>query len=231
MAPFSRARSSLLAALLSAGGADCNSSESGGRANGVAVALSSSDAASTCAMPGEATSGPPDTHCTLPDGGMLVQSTSSASCYLVSPADDGGGAACGYGPTMFGNEGDEDNCKFRVAWKNLTPICEGPAGVSLQVTVTRNTDGFPVTGANPGAEVFTTTPGDWDASDYCDTESTHIGPNSYEAPFLENPPGTYTGSIIFDRPGQWTVRFHFFGNCLNAPDSPHGHAAFHVTVP
>ena len=38
--------------------------------------------------------------------------------------------------------------------------------------------------------------------------------------------------ITFDMPGDWTVRFHFFENCDDAPaDSPHGHAAFLVYVP
>ena len=48
----------------------------------------------------------------------------------------------------------------------------------------------------------------------------------------EGPPGTYTGRIVFDEAGEWTVRFHFNENCLDVlPDSPHGHAAFHLTLP
>ncbi len=229
---MTRAPTALLSVFLCAAVADCASSVTTAPADdGISAAPSSSpDAAVSCANPGEATQGPSDTHCRLPDGGMLVQPTNSASCYTVEPTDGGDSQACEYGATMFGHEGDEDNCKFHVTWQNLTPICESAGGVLFQVTATR-TDGSPLTGANPGAEVFTTTQGDWDASGYCDVASTHIGPNSYEAPFLENPPGTYTGAIVFDRSGQWTIRFHFFGNCFNAPDSPHGHAAFHITVP
>jgi hypothetical protein len=49
----------------------------------------------------------------------------------------------------------------------------------------------------------------------------------------ETSPGVYQiGPIVFDQPGQWTVRFHLYGSCFDlAPDSPHGHAAFFVQVP
>jgi hypothetical protein len=40
------------------------------------------------------------------------------------------------------------------------------------------------------------------------------------------------GPIVFDQPGKWVVRFHFFENCDDlVEDSPHGHAAFYVQVP
>ena len=39
------------------------------------------------------------------------------------------------------------------------------------------------------------------------------------------------GTEIMGRAGAWTARFHFFGTCPDAPDSPHGHAAFFVAVP
>ena len=49
----------------------------------------------------------------------------------------------------------------------------------------------------------------------------------------ESAGGKYSvGPIKFDAPGDWTVRFHFYENCNDAPeDSPHGHAAFFVHVP
>jgi len=38
--------------------------------------------------------------------------------------------------------------------------------------------------------------------------------------------------ITFDAAGDWTVRYHFYEDCNDAPeDSPHGHAAFLVHVP
>jgi hypothetical protein len=51
-------------------------------------------------------------------------------------------------------------------------------------------------------------------------------------PSPEISPGTYrVGPILFDKPGRWVVRFHFFETCFDAPDSPHGHAAFYIQVP
>ena len=49
----------------------------------------------------------------------------------------------------------------------------------------------------------------------------------------ETSPGTYKiGPIVFDRPGGWVVRFHFFASCADFLEtSLHGHAAFFVTVP
>jgi hypothetical protein len=113
---------------------------------------------------------------------------------------------------MYGMQGDDDDCKYHVTWSS-TPICEGPAPVSA-------------------AEVFTTTPLDagGDAG-YCDNQSSHEDMNNHFGAMTENPPGTYTGPIYFDKPGAWTVRFHFNENCNDVAGSPHGHAAFHVTVP
>jgi hypothetical protein len=42
----------------------------------------------------------------------------------------------------------------------------------------------------------------------------------------------YAGPVIFDAPGDWTLRFHLHEECDDTlDDSPHGHAAFHITVP
>ena len=162
--------------------------------------------------------------------------------------DDGGTAnSCDYGPTMFGMSADDDDCKYHVEWSS-TPICEGSVQTSGGMPVLVNNmpvvvsgsiftvvatikGGGPLIGANTIAEVFTTTPGDAGDPSYCDTKSTHPGPNS-GIEFTEGPPGTYTGPIVFDQPGQWTVRFHFHEECEDTlPTSPHGHAAFHITVP
>jgi hypothetical protein len=163
-----------------------------------------------------------------------------ASCCVGADAgagDDGGPEPCAYGATMYGQEGDDDDCKYHVTWKS-TPICEGAAGAQFVVTAvykTRFDDGgapLPLTGANPMTETFTTTPTDGtDAATYCDDMSTHPGPTSGNH-LTEGPPGTYTGNIAFDTPGAWTVRFHFNEECADvADDSPHGHAAFHFTIP
>ena len=222
----------------------------------VAAACSSNNSTSaeggtTCSSPGQFTMGPADDHCSLPDGGSIVQAVDFGVCHQSTDAggDDGGGAgaggddgggsssSCPYASTMYGTQAtmvqaNDDDCKYRVAVAILSPICQG-ANVTFQVVATVRTDGSALTGAATGAEVFTTTPGDWDADSYCDTMSSHVTPTNNGAlvPFTENPKGTYTGSFVFDRSGQWTVRFHFFESCDDQPNLPHGHAAFHITVP
>jgi hypothetical protein len=186
-------------------------------------------APATCPTPGSATSGPADTHCAAADGGAArAQATSAASCHPDAGGDDGGAndEGCPYGDTMFGQEADDDDCKYHVAW-TASPICEGAGGVAFKVVATNKTDNTPLTGAGTSAEVFTSSPADAG----CDNVSTHPGPNS-GVTLTEGPPGTYTGRVAFDAPGAWTVRFHFHAECEDLlPDSPHGHAAFHVTVP
>ena len=50
---------------------------------------------------------------------------------------------------------------------------------------------------------------------------------------VENPTGTIKfGPVIFDQPGDWVIKFHIRGDCLDiAEDSPHSHASFLVHVP
>jgi hypothetical protein len=198
---------------------------------------------SSCASPGEAVSGPQDTHCTAPDGGAIVQVTSQAGCQadgggMTTGADGGmtmdggdGGVAmdagdagdignCGdpsYGATMFGQSGSDDDCKYDVSWTS-TPICENQ-NVYFTVTVKKRSDGSPAVGANVRPDVV--------------LACSHPIPNNPAEPSPETSPGTYTvGPIVFDQPGKWVVRFHMFENCSDlADDSPHGHAAFYVQVP
>jgi len=128
---------------------------------------------------------------------------------------------------MYGHEGDDDDCKYHVAWTS-SPICAGAAGVEVVVTATYLGTGKPVAGANLRPEVFTTSQ-PTDAG--CDDMSAHLSPSTYTV-FAEPSEGTYRGRVVFDKAGAWTVRFHLFENCYDVrPDSPHGHAAFRVTVP
>jgi hypothetical protein len=201
---------------------------------------------SNCSPSGAAASGPPDTHCIAPDGGAIVQLTSQASCYVdAAPGgDDGGGSSSGgddggtagdaggstadagdigncgddaYGPTMYGQSGADDDCKYDMSWTS-TPICENQ-NVYFTVTATKRTDHSPLTGANVRPDVV--------------LNCSHPIPNNPTDPSPETTPGTYTvGPIVFDQPGKWVVRFHFFENCYDiAHESPHGHAAFYVQVP
>lgn len=199
---------------------------------------------SSCASPGGAVMGPADTHCDAPDGGRIVQVTTQAGCFADAgaPAGDDGGADasagdgggdggganadagdignCGdpaYGPTMYGQSGSDDDCKYDLTWTS-TPICENQ-NVYFTVTVKKRTDGSPVKGANVRPDVV--------------LDCAHPIPNNPTDPSPEPTPGTYTvGPIVFDQPGKWVVRFHVFENCFDlADDSPHGHAAFYVQVP
>jgi len=189
---------------------------------------------SSCASPGAAASGPADTHC-----GTDVQSVDQAACSGTvgddggaagddggAAGDDGGGAAdggdignCGqsaYGPTMYGTSGADDDCKYDVSWTS-DPICENQ-NVYFTVTVTSRADHSPVTGANARPDVV--------------KACSHSITNHPVDPSPEIAPGVYrVGPIVFDQPGQWVFRFHFFATCNDLPQSPHGHAAFWIDVP
>jgi hypothetical protein len=164
-------------------------------------------------------SGAQDTHC-----GTTVQATSAASCHPdAGPPDDaGGGGDGGTEETRFNAESDDDDCKYHLSWTS-TPVREN-TDVTFTVTATNKTDKSALTppagyaGDPIRAEVF--------------LNETHPAPNSGEKGAMTSP-GTYTaGPIHFDKPGRWTVRFHFFEDCDDTvEDSPHGHAAFYVDVP
>ena len=157
--------------------------------------------------PGGPVAGAEDTHC----NGVLPQVVDLSSCNL--PADAG---APDYGPTMYNAAGDDDDCKYHVFFTQ-TPVYES-TNVQFTLTAVYLTDGGPATGANTIMEVY--------------LNDTHPAPNS-GATTAETSPGVYSiGPILFDEPGQWTVRFHLHENCQDATDdSPHGHAAFYMAVP
>ena len=169
-------------------------------------------------------SGAADEHCAKPT--KKVQPTDSASCHPDAgpPVDAGkGDAAEGdgavedpYGATMFNAEGDDDDCKYHMKF-SVTPTHQAESE-TFTVTVTKLSDGKSLTGAAPRAEVF--------------LDETHPAPDTPQKA-AETTPGTYTvGPIKFDKPGKWTARFHVFEDCSDLVESsPHGHAAFYVSVP
>jgi hypothetical protein len=174
------------------------------------------------------------------DGGATGNATTGGN-EGGGAGDDGAAAAanaCDYGATMFGSEGDDDDCKYHVSWTS-TPICQSTLGVTFTVTVTYLGTGLPVTNipANYGVLPEAFIPTSLDAS--CDDMSTHVSPTIFSpgspgSGLLETTPtsGVYVGSIIFDQPGEWTVRFHIHEECSDlCGNSPHGHAAFHINVP
>jgi hypothetical protein len=138
-----------------------------------------------------------------------VDSPEAGAC----PGDD----ASGYEPTMYGQSGTDDDCKYDVSWTSTT-ICRGQPAY-FNVKVTKRLDGSPLEGADPRPDVVLT----------CN----HPISSHPADPSPETAPGTYVvGPIVFDQPGRWVFRFHFNETCDDlVPDSPHGHAAFFVDVP
>jgi hypothetical protein len=150
--------------------------------------------------------GAADTHCM----GQYIAVDPS----MCMPPDGGPVDMADFGPTNYGTEADDDDCKYHVKWTS-TPICEG-GDVTFTVTITHAIDGTPVTGAAPNIEAFSTV--------------THPAPDVGKP--TEMAGGVYAiGPVHFDQPGMWTVRFHIDENCHDTAASPHGHAAFFVGVP
>jgi len=157
------------------------------------------------------------------DAGAVSDDAGTQAAPAPGPCDENGVDGA-YGSTMYGTEGDDDDCKYHLSY-TASPICENN-GTYFVVTasyLTRN--GAPLTGASAFAELC--------LSDTHPAPAIDARPISGDQQVVEGPPGTYTiGPVQFDAPGVWTVRFHFNEFCCDtAPESPHGHAAFHVTVP
>ncbi len=116
-------------------------------------------ATTSCTPAGAPATGTADAHC----AGQPPQAVDGASCSVTaagtssdaaSPPADAAGAGSGtedagspspapgpcgengsdYGPTMFGTEGDDDDCKYHVSY-TVSPICENN-GTYFVVTAT-----------------------------------------------------------------------------------------------
>ncbi len=165
--------------------------------------------------PGGPVTGALDLHCVMNDAQIKQPIGDCVTGDVETDPDAGAEDPSGdYGETLYNAEGDDDDCKYHVAW-TATPIHPGE-NVTFTVVTTRLFDGAPATGAGVRAEVF--------------LNSTHPAASPGKA--TETAPGTYKlGPIKFDAGGDWTVRFHLYENCNDAPeDSPHGHVAFFVRV-
>ena len=207
----------------------------------------SSSSAPGATFPSGEIIGPPDSHCAAPDGGLTIQTigvcqvidpkhvpSNQSTCGVTfnedggtaatdldaSTTDDAGAPTNGYGSTMYGSAGNDDDCKYYVSWI-ATPIQEG-ADTYFTVTVIRLQDMKPATCAGVIPDV---------SLDPLDGGiSLHGLPGTPPSP--EIMPGVYkVGPLRFDKPGTWTARFHFFEECTDSDDSPHGHAAFYINVP
>jgi hypothetical protein len=180
-----------------------------GAALGLLVGGCSSNSTGPSGPAGGPVMGALDMHCSGMDPTVV------GVCMMGGEPSDAGAPTIDYGPTMFNAAGDDDDCKYNVTWTS-TPVREN-TNVTFTVVLTKLADMTVATGAKTRAEVY--------------LNDTHPAAPPPEA--SESPPGTYkVGPIKFDAPGDWTVRFHFFEDCDDAPaDSPHGHAAFFVRVP
>ncbi len=161
---------------------------------------------------GETSGGPvdgdEDAHC-----GATVITVDEAACAEGEEEPAEGEDDDEYGDTLFNAAGDDDECKYHVAFNVDGVVVDQDA--TFVVTPTALDGGAAITGANVRAEVF--------------LDETH-GVNGGTT--VEDPAGTYTISgVQFDESGRWTVRFHFFEDCADGETSPHGHAAFFIDVP
>ncbi|HEY4223388.1 MAG TPA: hypothetical protein VGO62_18650 [Myxococcota bacterium] len=187
----------------------------------VALALSACPPPAADPKTGGPVDGDPDTHCQ----GLTPVLTDPGVCGGVGEGEgEGEGAAEGegegeggdddFGETMFNAEGDDDDCKYHVSFTASAITENTPTTFTVTATDLAGDKG-PTTGANTRAEVFLD-----------ETHSISGGTTT------EGPDGTYTITpVTFDKPGRWTVRFHFFENCVDSDTSPHGHAAFFLDVP
>lgn len=199
---------------------------------GAALALGAAcsgedDEAGECTGGDGAVAGAEDTtHCREADGTPIVQSIGECSTSVEAPAEEepaegeehtDGEEEHEHG-VFDGREADDDTCKYRVRFENTCVLLNEP--VTFTLSLTRKLDGERATGGDPSPEI------------YFASEETHISPSN-DIGAEEISPGVYEiGPVIFDRPGRWVVRFHYFGTCSEIPeDSPHGHVAFNFDVP
>ncbi len=194
----------------------------------LAPACSSDDdaapAPAACTGMGGPVAGEADTHCEASDGTPIDQSIGLCrqdSGDVGAPGAGGaGGAADEEYVVRYGSSAADDDCKYDTSFTN---DCIGQnTPVYFDLTLKKRAEnGAPATGDDPNSpEIF------------LDADHSHISPSlDVEAP--EVSPGTYKiGPVIFDAPGRWVVRFHFFEECSDIPeDSPHGHVAFYIDVP
>jgi hypothetical protein len=235
------------AALVEEGGAVCST------AGGPTACPTDMPCADThCAGPGNDEPGDAGDGGNAGDAGeALRQMTTPAACCdtnASSDSGDAGGEACnsmemsigpdngtccdpGYQPTMFGQMGSDDACKYDVSWTS-TPICKNApvyftVHANYRYGATTFGSGAPLTGAGVFAEVVQ------NCTTATSPSCSPTNPPPCQRLPVEFAPGVYqVGPIQFTESGKWSVRFHFNDHCDDVvPESPHGHAAFWITVP
>jgi hypothetical protein len=203
--------------------------------------------APVCTSTGGPVEGPEDMHCVDHDGKQIVQPIGKCNADgSGAGGSDGGGGATGSDAAAghdendhehaaagadggaepdeeytihYGNESVDDDCKYDVSFS--TTCLEVGKNVTVSLVLRQRATGNPANGGHPDSpEIFLA------------DKPSHISPsNGIKA--AEGPLGTYQiGPIVFDQPGRWVIRFHYFESCSDIPaDSPHGHVAFYVDVP
>jgi hypothetical protein len=153
------------------------------------------------------------------DAGATATSNDGGESTTPPTADCAGMQSGGgdFGATMCNSEGDDDDCKYHVAWTS-SPIRQNK-DVFFDVTATKLFDGMPALGADIQIEAFLTDTQPTPSVNIVTNESTGVG--KY-----------HIGPVQFNASGKWTVRFHLYQFCADTTDdSPHGHAAFYINVP
>ena len=203
---------------------------------------SSDDSSSANTGPaGGPVSGAVDSHC----GSTVVTvdpSTCSGDTGEGGAADVGDGASAGgasaggatdcnqthdaeYGDTLYGSEGDDDDCKYHAAWTS-TPIRLNE-DVTLTLTTSDLATQMPLVALADGKTPLTRL----DVYEPCNPD--RRGPSqNYTPTITQTSPGIFSaGPVKFDQSGRWVVRFHLYEQCVDGDVSPHGHIAFFVDVP
>jgi hypothetical protein len=162
--------------------------------------------------------GPLDGHCLI--GGTLVAEPIGECLVptLVSGARDGqGSGGSDVGTTLYNTDGNDESCKYDVAWTSTA--IERNAPVTFDVRVQRLLDRAAATGAKLRIDASVGGGSHWASTDNVASSEPIAG--RYEV-----------GPMTFDQPGTWTVRFHLYERCWDAPDdSPRSGIAFFVSVP
>jgi hypothetical protein len=181
-------------------------------ATGLDMAVST-DMSMTCG--GGPVTGAMDRHCYDPDAGAMFGMVDPAQCTV----DAGPSTGPQFGDTMYNTSGNDDDCKYFVSYViSTTGICKNN-GTFFTVTLKDATTMAAIAHANNvRPEVFNT--------------ATMAPVSTASSMTTETSNGVYKiGPVTFTTAGNYTVRFHFYENCTDTPTSPHGHAAFFVTVP
>ena len=139
-----------------------------------------------------------------------------AECTVDAGTSSGGGSD--FGDTMFNASGNDDDCKYLISYTVTGGACVGTDNF-FTITLEDATTHAPITGATGiRPEIFITSSGT--PVNTSSSHTTELGNGQYKM-----------GPVHFTTSGDYTVRFHFYEDCTDTETSPHGHAAFFLTVP